>query len=309
MSTEHTRRAITTELPEDGARAYRVELEGANLDPWDTAYTVIGLAEAREMARYEITHADGMPPHGAGPAAVDSTITESGGTLPLAGGATLTITPTDILPENLATDPHGALLELTGDLARDVGAAVHEDHPCHDDETCDIRNALEAGAPFSAAHLLSGATETPNLDAVLAAYRACGRLEFDPRRNVPAEDDRVWTDYFETHARMCDDCGGCTFAADHWEPDACEHCRSSFAAQRVRAALDGAPWHATLHVELVEDHDDWSGDGYTGRLVGRSRDGDTFTLDTSAGERTFALADMGAAERLDDGERTEPLDI
>lgn len=294
-------------------RAYRVIVSQPGYLPESEPYTVLGLDAARDAAREEITQGfdpfDGPSP-GMGPARV-SEIGPEGGTLDLEGGYILEVVPTDILPPDVTIEEGGSagqLVELTGDLAGDIDVAVNVDHPCRDDETCDIRNALAAGAPFSAAHLLSGATETPALDAVLGAYAACGILEHDPRRNdIPAEDDRTWSEYFAEYARMCADCNGATFAGDHWEPDECSHCRSSFAEQRTRGTLDGAAWHATLTVTRTDD--DWETVSHVGRLVARSRDAETFTLATSEGERTFRVDEIESATVEDGGERTESLDI
>jgi hypothetical protein len=293
-------------------RAYRVIVSQPGYLPESEPYTVLGLDAARDAARDEITHGDAPPVAGNGPAAVDAEILADGGRLELAGGYVLEVVPTDILPDDVTIaegGDAGDVIELTGTLADDIDVAVKVDHPCRDDETCDIYNAREAGYPFSAAELLSGATETPALDAVLGAYAACGILTNDPRRgDVPAGDAEGWHEHFERYARMCDDCGGATFAGDHWEPEECSHCRSDFAAQRTRRVLDGAPWHGTLTVETIDHWEETH--THTGRIVARSRDADTFTLDTGDGrERTFRVDDIDGAELLDAGERTEPLDI
>ena len=88
------------------------------------------------------------------------------------------------------------------DSVRDaIAFAVEVEHPCSD-SSCDIAMALEEGFPFAAAHLLSGATETPFLDAVM---EAAGINQID----WPAGWDE-WVKFFRENTWECEACGSYT---------------------------------------------------------------------------------------------------
>jgi hypothetical protein len=106
-------------------------------------------------------------------------------------------------------------VELTEDAGHDIARAVELEHSCEDSH-CDIRAALEAGYPFSAAHLLEGATETPLLDAVAAAHGI--DLTETP------QDWNEWHAYFTENARPCQSCGSFVF-----DSDTCDNCGGSIA--------------------------------------------------------------------------------
>jgi hypothetical protein len=113
-------------------------------------------------------------------------------------------------------------IDLTGDPARDIDAAISEEHFCQDTNTCDIARAREDGYPFCAADMLQGATETPLLDAVISRYCAHG---FD----FGAAADRDRSEWLESetwtqHAYRCESCNGFTFGDSCWTPEECEHC-------------------------------------------------------------------------------------
>jgi len=90
--------------------------------------------------------------------------------------------------------------ELTDDAAADVAAAVEKEHPGEDyTSSCDICAAMKAGFPFSAAHLLLGATETPLLDAVTKHHHDAMYAE---EKSWPRDWDE-WTAHFAKTRRPC----------------------------------------------------------------------------------------------------------
>lgn len=102
------------------------------------------------------------------------------------------------------------------DEVRDIVRALHGD--CAD-RGCDIREALEAEFPLVAGWLLMQATETPELDRIVAAYGV-------PTSGVWgwAEDECAdWLEHYRSAARRCKRCGGATFADDE-EPATCASC-------------------------------------------------------------------------------------
>lgn len=107
--------------------------------------------------------------------------------------------------------------EVSGNAADDIGRAVELEHPCSDDAACDIAAALRAGCPYSAAHLLAGATETPLLDTVCEFYG------FNPSSDDNPEDWQEWVEFFKEYGRQCPSCHAFNFA-DEFEPDTCGNC-------------------------------------------------------------------------------------
>ena len=97
-------------------------------------------------------------------------------------------------------------LELTGDAKVDVGRAVEEEHYEHN-SSCDICVALENGFPFSAAHLLRGATETPLLNQVVKHYHE----EFYGKEGTgwPVDWDK-WVDWYGWNTWNCKYCNSYT---------------------------------------------------------------------------------------------------
>lgn len=158
-----------------------------------------------------------------------------------------------------------ATLPLAGNLTDDVAAAVEYEHPCDgEDGGCDIFAALDNGYPLTAGYLLSGATETPLLDAVYAHYAAD---PFHAWRNVEAT---AWSGYMLQHARECRNCGGYTFGDDRWRLTTCANCRraltvelrdlDAFTTAYAGTALwsstddDGAPLEANFTLaDLAQD--------------------------------------------------------
>lgn len=112
--------------------------------------------------------------------------------------------------------------DVSGSFARDVAEAVEREHDC-DDSACDIRAALEQGFPFVAAFLLSGATETPLLDSVVAAHRFNGTARDDFRaepfnaRSGPNTAPRGWAEWCAweaENARPCPSCNARNYGRD-----------------------------------------------------------------------------------------------
>jgi len=119
----------------------------------------------------------------------------------------------------IGTTGHRETINLCGWLGDDVLTAIGFEHDCSDVDTCDIAHAVENGFPLTAGYLLSGATETPLLDAVYAAYR------IDPHRASLREWD-AWSAHFAEHATRCDACNGSTFDVE--DDDRCGHCGAPF---------------------------------------------------------------------------------
>lgn len=94
----------------------------------------------------------------------------------------------------------------------DVARAVELDHPCSDDNTCDIAAALGNGWPFVAAFLLSGATDTPVLDAVLRAHAWNGtatggfRAEEFNAHSGPGTAPEGWNEWCRWHRENTAEC-------------------------------------------------------------------------------------------------------
>lgn len=113
-------------------------------------------------------------------------------------------------------------LDVSRDFAQDIGEAVEADHGC-DSSACDICAALAQGFPFVAAHLLSGATECPAIDAMVAAHRFNGtatdgfRCEPFNAQSGPNTAPRGWSEWcewFGENARECPACGAFDFGED-----------------------------------------------------------------------------------------------
>lgn len=99
-----------------------------------------------------------------------------------------------------------------------LSAAIERDHPAEcGSGYCDISAALRAGFPMSAAHLLSGATECPNLDRFRAERGGW------PMRDGWPIDWPEWVEWFRANSRECNGCGSFTFT-DEGEPDSCANC-------------------------------------------------------------------------------------
>lgn len=95
---------------------------------------------------------------------------------------------------------------------RDVLAkAVYEDHPCDDTTGCDIAVALENGFTEAAAILLTGATETPAIDALNLTIPGYQSPEFDK-----------WADWYRKHGHECPSCESFMFADEF--PVTCTNC-------------------------------------------------------------------------------------
>jgi len=108
---------------------------------------------------------------------------------------------------------------LTGHAGRDLAFAVLNDHYC-DNRSCDIQVALnDADCPFTAAYLLSGATECETVNLLWEAYRFNGK---PINLSEPADWD-TWVAYHKTHGVECE-CGSFTYGDGFWMPSTCENC-------------------------------------------------------------------------------------
>lgn len=103
-------------------------------------------------------------------------------------------------------------LYITGDYAADLARALDIEHPC-EDPSCDVAAAMAQGYVYTAADLLSGATETPVIGAVHHAH-TFNRTAIDD-----APDWANWLAYHDAHGRQCPDCG-----AWNYESDLCGNC-------------------------------------------------------------------------------------
>jgi hypothetical protein len=119
-------------------------------------------------------------------------------------------------------DNEGDTLALTGDVSRDLAAAVERDHPCSE-SSCDIAVSLEAGAPITAALLLLGATDTDYVERVVALYDVSPDLYIAP-------DWGVWEEYHTEHGVECEACGAYTYGDDSWSPEQCGNCLADLPA-------------------------------------------------------------------------------
>lgn len=104
-----------------------------------------------------------------------------------------------------------------------VRNALHTEHveQCRQNE-CDITMAYEQDYAFYAAELLSGATETPDLDAVLAQipdWRARARAEARP-----------FAAWFRRHTTRCPGCGA--YVRKSRFAQCCSNCLAPIAASR-----------------------------------------------------------------------------
>ena len=132
--------------------------------------------------------------------------------------------------------PGGESIDIGSDYATDLAEAVEKEHPCCPFSSaytaCDISNALEQGFPFSAAHLLSGATETPLMERVVAAHLWNGTGSYNPYGTDTAPDWEAWSDWFDEHGVQCEACNAYSFDSDH-----CGNCGKSLIPYfRVRFA-------------------------------------------------------------------------
>jgi hypothetical protein len=80
---------------------------------------------------------------------------------------------------------------------------------------CDISAAIRAGFPFSAAHLLTGATECRATDALIRERG--GLLKGGDGWPI---DWPEWSEWFRAHTVKCPKCGAFVFTDEGW-PDVC----------------------------------------------------------------------------------------
>lgn len=128
----------------------------------------------------------------------------------------------------------GAILgtRVTRDFRADLAEAIYSDHPCDDAASCDVGAALDQGFIYAAAFLLSGSTETPEVDKCIAAHRFNGTIpaSFDTRKtgyedasiSTCTTDWDAWCAYHDEHGVKCSSCG--TYNYDPAPGDTCGNC-------------------------------------------------------------------------------------
>ena len=125
-------------------------------------------------------------------------------------------------------------LDIGKDFAADLARAVEADHPCTDDTSCDIAAALEQDFPFVAAFLLQSATETPCVDATIAAHvhngTAGNEMLAEPFNGHigPGTAPRGWSEWCQwsrDNSVYCEHCGAYTYPDWRGRPEECGNCR------------------------------------------------------------------------------------
>lgn len=104
-----------------------------------------------------------------------------------------------------------------------VARAVELEHSC-DLASCDICAAMASDCPMSAAHLLTGATETPLLDKVMEHFQVSAT-------ETPSD----WPEWLEAHreyGRECHSCGAFNYGDDFWTPEVCDNCGNTLDARK-----------------------------------------------------------------------------
>jgi hypothetical protein len=130
------------------------------------------------------------------------------------------------------------LIEITGNFRDDIRTALAFEHGDCEDAGCDIAVARIEGFPLTAAYLLTGATETPVLDAVQRAYADAGAIpEEDALTDFPASERTAWFAWHEANARTCPSCNSVTYALQEVEPEECANCRASLMRDYVFACV------------------------------------------------------------------------
>lgn len=101
---------------------------------------------------------------------------------------------------------------------QELALAIETDHPCHD-YGCDIAVALREGFVIASAILLTGATETPTVDAVIKRYGI-------DLGNAHGEAFEHWADWHREHGRKCELCHAYNYANPDtdFEPARCANC-------------------------------------------------------------------------------------
>lgn len=99
-----------------------------------------------------------------------------------------------------------------------LAEAIETDHPCND-YGCDIAVALREGFVVASAILLTGATETPTVDAVIERYSL----------NLGGYHDRPfnkWADWHRKNGWECEACESFMYANPDtgFEPTRCTNC-------------------------------------------------------------------------------------
>lgn len=111
--------------------------------------------------------------------------------------------------------------EIGRDDDEDLSGALGCEHRCKN-PACDLREALKAGFPRVAAHLLASATESALLDAVARAHRF--NATADQGETAFAVEWQAWLRYWEeaeTSGRLWN-CPSCS--AWSWGSSSCGSC-------------------------------------------------------------------------------------
>jgi hypothetical protein len=100
-------------------------------------------------------------------------------------------------------------------------AAVHADHPC-EDYGCDIRTALDHNHVEVAAFLLEGATEAPEVTAVVSKYG----LNLTALGGMHSAAFDKWKRFHDANGRQCPACESFMYAdpVELFEPETCTNC-------------------------------------------------------------------------------------
>lgn len=108
-------------------------------------------------------------------------------------------------------------LYYSSDYRKDIETAVEAEHSDACDSTaCDICAAMRADCPLSAAHLLSGATETPYLGLVDLVHKYNGTLPTD--RGPWPNDWKEWERFHVENGRQCRKCRAFTYVDTYFRP-------------------------------------------------------------------------------------------
>lgn len=104
---------------------------------------------------------------------------------------------------------------ITRSFRTDIARAVDADHHC-DDSSCDIREALESGYPYCAAHSLMSATdELPHVYKTIEAHVFNQTLPAGFGTDLYDNTDWPgWKEHFDANAVECESCGSYNFDSE-----------------------------------------------------------------------------------------------
>lgn len=107
-----------------------------------------------------------------------------------------------------------------------LARAVEADHPCEDDNACDIAAALRAGFEEVAADQLLNATECESLERLLERMGRKGIVLHAPGESRPLG-WLEWVDWFHQHTVECPECNAFVFTDEYGQPDHCSNCHAA----------------------------------------------------------------------------------